>query len=111
MMRHAEDLDRFHERILEAARGVVQKKQRNEFTIQEITQVLRDDCPEFTERAIRAAILSSCHRSGQEHNVTINVEFESVGHGANRLLSRLDTESLIKHEERSLATRSSQGPC
>jgi hypothetical protein len=68
---------RFNERILEAARGVVRTKRRNEFTVQEIVRMLRNDYPEFTESAIRASVIAWCRPAG---------EFERVGNGPYRLL-------------------------
>ena len=55
-MRNAEDLESVSRRILEAARWIVLTKRRNEFTVQEIVLRLKEDFPEFSERAIREGI-------------------------------------------------------
>jgi hypothetical protein len=51
-MRNAEDVKKFHEEFLKAARLVVLTKRRNEFRVQEIVLRVREAYPEFSERAI-----------------------------------------------------------
>jgi len=75
-MMHAEDVERFHEQILEAACSVVRTKRHNEFTAHEVVFRLKTDFPEFTEGAIRAGIVA---RAG--------ADFERVGPYAYRLVS------------------------
>jgi hypothetical protein len=58
-MKDAEDVERFHQQIVDAARWVVLTKRRNEFTLQEIVLRLREDYPEFSERAIREGIAAN----------------------------------------------------
>ena len=89
-MRNAEDLERLHERILETARGVVRAKRLNEFTVKEIALQLRDEYPEFTERAIRTDVISRCRQIAPDQNTAIHGDFERIGHGAYRLLGASD---------------------
>jgi hypothetical protein len=99
-MRSAEDLERVHERIVETARGVVRAKQRNEFAVQEIARLLRDDYPEFTEKAIRKDGISRCRQRALDQNTAIHGDFERIGHGAYRLLSTSDNVSSISMRKR-----------
>jgi hypothetical protein len=92
-MRNAENFGRLHERILETARAVVRAKRRNEFTVQEIAQLLRDDFPELTKKAIRTDVTSSCRQSAPDQNTAIHGDFKRIGHGAYRLLSSSDNVS------------------
>jgi hypothetical protein len=81
-MRSAEDVERFHEQILEAARGVVRTKRHNEFTVQEVVFRLKNDFPEFTDSAIRAGIVAMARRTTSD--------FERVGQHAYRIVSKLN---------------------
>jgi hypothetical protein len=78
-MRNAEDVEKFHEQILEAARWVVLTKRRNEFTVQEIVLRVRQDYPEFSERAIREGIAANSRQVAPARNGGGQVAFERIG--------------------------------
>jgi hypothetical protein len=54
--------------IMKAARLVVLTKQRNEFTVQEIVLRVREDYPEFSERAIGEAIATNSRQVAPVRN-------------------------------------------
>jgi hypothetical protein len=87
-MRNAEDVERFHEQILEAARWVVLTKRRNEFTVQEIVLRLREDFPEFTEKAIREGIVAKSRQTASARDGGSQVAFERIGPTGYRLVTR-----------------------
>lgn len=80
-MRDADDIARFNERILDAARTVVQSKGSNEFTIQEIVRLIRSDYPEFSEGAIRKSVISQCSRSGGDSAMAWPGNFKKIRNG------------------------------
>jgi hypothetical protein len=88
VMRDAEDAERFHQQILEAARWVVLTKRRNEFTVQEIVLRLREDYPEFSERAIGEAIATKSRQTASVRNGRSQVAFERIGPTGYRLTTR-----------------------
>jgi hypothetical protein len=86
-MRSAEDLARFYEQILEAARGVVRAKRQNEFTVHEVVFRLKSDFPEFTESAIRVGIVAMARLTTSGSGA----DFERVGHRTYRIVSKSNT--------------------
>jgi hypothetical protein len=64
---------------LEAARWVVLTKRRNEFTVQEIVLRLREDYPEFTEKAIREGIVANSRQKTSARDRGSRVSFERIG--------------------------------
>lgn len=115
-MRNADDLERLHERILEAARGVVRAKRRNEFTVKEIARLLRVDCPEFSENAIRTDVISRCRQSAPGQNTAIHGDFERIRYGAYRLLSASDNsekfgEPGVKRTQSRIEKHGEYGSC
>jgi hypothetical protein len=88
VMRNAEDIKKFHEEILKAARLVVLTKRRNEFTIQELVLRLREDYPEFSERAIREGIAANSRQTASARNGGSEVAFERIGPTGYRLVTR-----------------------
>jgi hypothetical protein len=88
MMRNAEDVKKFHEEILKAARLVVLTKRRNEFTVQEIVLRVREDYPEFSERAIGEAIATNSRQVAPVRKGGSQVAFERIGPTGYRLVSR-----------------------
>jgi hypothetical protein len=88
MMRNAEDVKKFHEEILKAARLVVLTKRRNEFTVQEIVLRLREDYPEFSDRAIGEAMATNSRQAAPARNGGSQVAFEKIGPTGYRLVTR-----------------------
>ena len=84
-MRDSDDQARLDERILDAARKVVQCRGRNEFTVREIVRLLRFDYPEFSEGAIRKSVISQCSRSAADSSMAGPGNFERMGNGLYRL--------------------------
>lgn len=80
-MRDSDDQARLDERILDAARKVVQSRGRNEFTVREIVRLLRFDYPEFSEGAIRKSVISQCSRSAADSSMSGPGNFERMGNG------------------------------
>jgi len=94
-MRNAEDVERFHEQILEAVHWVVLTKRRNEFTVQEIVLRLREDYPEFTERAIREGIAATSRQTASARDGGSQVAFERIGPTAYRLVTRFGSATQV----------------
>jgi hypothetical protein len=88
VMRDAEDAERFHKQMLEAARWIVLTKRRNEFTVQEIALRVREDYPEFSERAIREGIAANSRQLAPARNGGSEVAFERIGPTGYRLVNR-----------------------
>ena len=88
VMRNAEDIKIFQEEILTTARLVVLTKRRNEFTVQEIVLRLREDYPEFSERAIGEAIAVNSRQGAPARNGDSQVAFEKIGPTGYRLVTR-----------------------
>jgi hypothetical protein len=95
-MTNAEDVERFHQQILEAARWVVLTRRRNEFTIQELVLRLREDYPEFSERAIREGIAANSRQTVSARNGGSQVAFERIGPTGYRLVARFGLATQIK---------------
>jgi hypothetical protein len=95
-MRNAEDVEKFHEQILEAARWVVQTKRRSEFTAQEIVLRLRDDYPEFSEKAIREGVAAKSRQRASARNGGSQVAFERTGPTGYRLVTRFGVATRIE---------------
>ena len=87
-MRNVEEVDWFHERILEAARWVVKTKRFNEFTTHEILLRLRRDYPEFSEAAIRKGILVKASQTASAHHEVNQIGFVQLGPGRFSLMVR-----------------------
>jgi hypothetical protein len=96
VMRNAEDIRTFHEEILKAARLVVLTKRRNEFTVQEIALRLREDYPEFGERAIGGAIVANSRQTAPARNGGSQVAFERIGPTGYRLVTRFGLATQIE---------------
>jgi hypothetical protein len=96
VMRNTEDVKKFHEEILNAARWVVLTKRRNEFTLQEIALRLREDYPEFSERAIGEAIAANTRQTAPARNGGGQVAFERIGPTGYRLVTRFGLATQIE---------------
>ena len=97
-MRNAEDAERFHEQILEAARWIVLTKRRNEFTVQEIVLRLKEDYPEFSERAIREGIAAKSRETASARNGGSQVAFERIGPTGYRLVARFGLATQLEED-------------
>jgi hypothetical protein len=95
-MRNAEDVEKFHERILEAARWVVLTKRRNEFTAQEIVLRLREDFPRFSEKAIREGVAAKSCQAASARNGGSRGAFERLGPTGYRLVNRFGLATQIE---------------
>jgi hypothetical protein len=95
-MRNAEDVEKFHEQILKAARWVVLTKRRNEFTSQEIVLRLREDYPEFSEKAIREGVAAKSRQTASARNGGSQVVFERIGPTGYRLVNRFGVATQIE---------------
>jgi hypothetical protein len=93
-MRNVEDVERFHEQILEAARWIVLTKRRNEFTVQEIVLRLREDFPEFTEKAIREGIVAKSRQTASARDGGSQA-FERIGPTGYRLVTRFGSATQV----------------
>jgi hypothetical protein len=75
-------------RISSSSTLVVLTKRRNEFTVQEIVLRLREDYPEFSERAIGEAIAVNSRQGAPARNGDSQVAFEKIGPTGYRLVTR-----------------------
>jgi hypothetical protein len=98
VMRNAEDVKKFHEEILKAARLVVLTKRRNEFTVQEIVLRVREDYPEFSERAIGEAIATNSRQVAPARSGSSQVAFERIGPTGYRLVTRFGLATRIEEK-------------
>jgi hypothetical protein len=98
IMRNAEDVKKFHEEILKAARLVVLTKRRNEFTVQEIVLRVREDYPEFSERAIGEAIATNSRQVAPARSGGSQVAFERIGPTGYRLVTRFGLATRIEEK-------------
>jgi hypothetical protein len=96
IMRSAEDVKKFHDELLKAVRLVVLTKRRNEFTVQEIALRLREDYPEFSERAIGEAIATNSRQAAPASGGGSQVAFERIGPTGYRLVSRFGVARQIE---------------
>jgi hypothetical protein len=81
---------------MKAARLVVLTKRRNEFTVQEIVLRLREDYPEFSERAIGEAIATNSRQVAPVRNGDSQVVFERIGPTGYRLVTRFGLARQVK---------------
>jgi hypothetical protein len=74
------------EQILEAARGIVRERGRNEFTILEIVNRLKDTGAGFSGSTIRTHITSRCCRNAPKNHAVTYEDFERIARGCYRMV-------------------------
>jgi hypothetical protein len=90
---------------LEAARWVVLTKRRSEFTVQAIVLRLREDYPEFSERAIREGIAAKSRQTAAARNGSSQVAFERIGLRGYRLVALFGLARKIERNIRLLVVQ------
>jgi len=73
------------EEVLGAAREIVRRKGKNEFTVVEVIDFLRRQGSEYEDSTIRTHIVSRCCGNANKHHGTTYDDFRRVSRGVYRL--------------------------
>lgn len=74
------------EELLTAVSNIIERKGRNEFSINEVMNYMKQNGTKFKESTIRTHITSRCCKNAHANHGVVYEDYLRIGHGVYRLL-------------------------